>query len=144
MDYEMQKNIKQKQKKGRIRAHSCFIRLSTICSRMTTNQFLDSYIYYFSSGRLVHFNLLDQPQKKSFPKSLVFKWQIWEQREGLRSESSDQRHQKAYHTMVPTHEYSKEIVSILQAKNLAKFESNCLKNNNSLPNFLYRWYLSSQ
>ena len=46
--------------------------------------------------------------------------------------------------MVPTHKYSKEILSILQVKNLAKFESNCLKKNNSLPNFLYRWYLSSQ
>lgn len=29
--------------------------------------------------------------------------------------------------MVPTHKYSKEILSILQVKNLAKFESNCLK-----------------
>lgn len=55
MDYEMQKNKKQQKK-----AESELIRVSLdVCSRMTTNQFLDSYIYYFSSGRWVHFNLLD-------------------------------------------------------------------------------------
>ena len=139
MDYEMQKNIKQKQKKkGRIRAHSCFIRcLQSAAGWLQINSQIVTFIIF-------HFNLLDQPQRKGSTKRLVFKWQIWEQREGPRSESSHQRYQKAYHTMVPTHEYSKEIVSILQAKNLAKFKSNCLIKNNYLPNFLYRWYLSSQ
>lgn len=80
----------------------------------------------------------------------IFKGQIWEEREGFRSESRKQRDKKAYHTKVPTHQYSKEeIIFTLQAKNKIKtIQKNLsptaqIRKKNSPPNFLYRRYLSS-
>lgn len=51
----------------------------------------------------------------------IFKGQIWEEREVFGSESSKQRDKKAYHTKVPTHQYSEEeTIFTLQAKNKIK------------------------